>query len=67
VRQLINAVLRIAPHDGDYRFYSARRAAGLLRACGFRVKEARRLGLWAYVLMSCRHDRVSVLQRTSCR
>jgi ubiquinone/menaquinone biosynthesis C-methylase UbiE len=49
VRQILNAALRVAPHDGDYRFYSATRAAGLLTAVGFDVRQARRVGRWAFL------------------
>lgn len=50
VRQLLNLALRVAPHDGDFRFYSPTRAAELLTECGFRVGRARRVGLWAYLV-----------------
>jgi SAM-dependent methyltransferase len=37
VRQIVNAVLHIVPHDGDCRFYSVKAATGLLTALGFEV------------------------------
>jgi len=49
VRQLLNAALRVAPHDGDCRFYSARRAAGLLAELGFDAVHARRVGRRAFL------------------
>jgi ubiquinone/menaquinone biosynthesis C-methylase UbiE len=49
VRQILNAALQVAPHDGDYRFYSAARAADLLAELGFEVVHTRRVGLWAFL------------------
>jgi hypothetical protein len=49
VRQILNTALRVAPHDGDYRFYSAARAARLLGDVGFEVRRTRRVGLWAFL------------------
>lgn len=48
-RQVINATLRVAPHDGDYRFYSAARAADLVRKIGFEIRSTRGVGLWAFL------------------
>jgi demethylmenaquinone methyltransferase/2-methoxy-6-polyprenyl-1,4-benzoquinol methylase len=49
VRQVLNAVLRVAPHDGDCRFYSPARAASLLADVGFEVLHNRRVGWWAFL------------------
>lgn len=49
-RQVLNVVLRIIPHDGDYHFYSARRAEQLLVDLGFDVRRTCRIGLWAYLV-----------------
>lgn|GEM_PF-1502855 len=49
VRQLLNLALGVAPHDGDFRFYSQTEAAGLLAEHGFEIKQVRRLGLWAFL------------------
>lgn len=48
MRQIFNLALRVAPHDGDCRFYSAREAAGLLEEVGFEVRDVRRVGLWGF-------------------
>lgn len=48
VRQILNAALRVAPHDGDFHFYSPRDAAKLLADVGFEVGGIRRVGLWAF-------------------
>jgi SAM-dependent methyltransferase len=48
VRQIINAALRVAPHDGDCHFYSAREAAALLADLEFEILQTRRLGWGAY-------------------
>jgi ubiquinone/menaquinone biosynthesis C-methylase UbiE len=37
VRQIVNAVLRIVPHDGDCRFYSVKAAGRLLAVLGFEI------------------------------
>ena len=37
VRQVVNTVLRIVPHDGDYRFYSVKAAGRLLAGLGFEI------------------------------
>jgi len=50
VRQVLNMVLCVVPHDGDYHFYSARRAEQLLVDLGFDVRRTRRIGLWAYLV-----------------
>jgi SAM-dependent methyltransferase len=42
VRQIVNAALRLVPHDGDCRFHSAKDAACLLEDLGFEVQETRR-------------------------
>jgi demethylmenaquinone methyltransferase/2-methoxy-6-polyprenyl-1,4-benzoquinol methylase len=47
-RQIINAALHVAPHDGDCHFYSAADAAALLTDVGFEVRETRRVGLGAF-------------------
>ncbi len=46
VRQIFNAALHVAPHDGDCHFYSAKETAGLLADLGFENRRTRRLG-WA--------------------
>ncbi|KPK79297.1 MAG: hypothetical protein AMJ81_13455 [Phycisphaerae bacterium SM23_33] len=56
LRQVLNLVLLLAPHAGDYHFYSRRAAAKLLERAGFRCLEARRVGLWAYLLTAVRPD-----------
>lgn len=48
-RQLLNAALQVAPHDGDYHFYSAPQAADLLTKVGFEVPHTRRVGVWAFL------------------
>jgi ubiquinone/menaquinone biosynthesis C-methylase UbiE len=50
VRQLFNLALRVAPHEGDYRFYSTGEAAGLLTGLGFEIRRLERLGRWAFLL-----------------
>ncbi|MHC4094033.1 MAG: class I SAM-dependent methyltransferase [Planctomycetota bacterium] len=50
LREIMNLCLRIAPHEGDYRFYSRRAAAALLERADFRCTNARRVGLWAYLV-----------------
>ena len=49
VRQIFNAALWVAPHDGDYHFYSQKEVAGLLAGLGFEVKETFRVGLWTFL------------------
>ena len=49
VRQVLNLALRVAPHDGDFHFYSAKKAASLVADLGFDVRRTRRVGLWAYL------------------
>jgi ubiquinone/menaquinone biosynthesis C-methylase UbiE len=49
VRQILNAALQVAPHDGDYRFYSATRAVVLLADAGFEALRSRRVGWWAFL------------------
>jgi len=46
VRQILNAALYVAPHDGDCHFYSAKETAGLSADLGFENRRTRRLG-WA--------------------
>jgi hypothetical protein len=50
VRGVFNLVLRVAPHYGDFHFYSPRDAAGLVTDLGFEVVRIRRVGLWAFFL-----------------
>ncbi len=50
LRQILNVVFRVVPHDGDYRFYSMKAAVRLLAELGFEVRETRRLG-WACYLV----------------
>ena len=50
VRQIANLYLRVGPHDGDFRFYSRRRAIRLLESVGLRHSRSRRVGLWAYFI-----------------
>ena len=52
LRQVINAVIRVIPHDGDFHFYSQREAVGLLADLGFEVRRTRRLGYWAYLTIA---------------
>jgi ubiquinone/menaquinone biosynthesis C-methylase UbiE len=58
VRQLLNLALRIAPHDGDFRFYSPRKAATLLTDSGFELRRVCRVGLWAYLTDSLKPEPV---------
>jgi ubiquinone/menaquinone biosynthesis C-methylase UbiE len=51
VRHILNACFRVAPHAGDYRFYSWREATRLLEQAGFRCSEVQRAGLWSYLLV----------------
>jgi hypothetical protein len=53
LRQVFNACLHVAPHAGDYRFYSIPRAKTLLADAGFEFLSARRVGLWAFLLVCC--------------
>lgn len=48
LRQILNLALRVAPHDGDYHFYSPQEATRLLLDTGFEVRNTRRVGLWAF-------------------
>ena len=50
VRQFCNLALRVAPHAGDCRFYSRRRAIQLLQDTGLGVVQSRRIGLWSYFI-----------------
>ena len=54
LRQALNLCFRIAPHAGDYRFYSRRGAVELLEAAGFRCSQARRVGLWWYFITAAK-------------
>jgi ubiquinone/menaquinone biosynthesis C-methylase UbiE len=49
VRQVLNVALRVAPHDGDFHFYSPGEAVSLLTDVGFEVSRTRRVGLWAFL------------------
>jgi ubiquinone/menaquinone biosynthesis C-methylase UbiE len=49
LRQLINLALRIAPHAGDFHFYSPKDTVDLLSTLGFEVEPARRVGSWAFL------------------
>ncbi len=51
MRQVVNLALRVAPHDGDYHFYSSGQAAGLLADVGFEV-ESRERGFGAFLLIA---------------
>lgn len=55
VRQLVNLALRVAPHQGDYRFYSRKGAAELLRRAGFRTERPRTAGLWSHLILASRN------------
>lgn len=48
LRQVINAVIRVIPHDGDFHFYAQREATNLFTDLGFEIKQIRRLGFWAF-------------------
>ena len=50
VREILNLILRAVPHDGDFRFYSPKRAEGLATDLGFEIQQTRRLGLWAFFI-----------------
>lgn len=50
VRQIANLYPRVAPHDGDFRFYSRRKAIKLVESVGLRHLRSRRVGLWAYFI-----------------
>jgi ubiquinone/menaquinone biosynthesis C-methylase UbiE len=50
LRHLMNLCLRVAPHEGDYRFYSPRGALRLLQSVGYRCSRPRRVGLWNYLV-----------------
>jgi ubiquinone/menaquinone biosynthesis C-methylase UbiE len=62
VRHILNACFRVAPHAGDYRFYSWHEATRLLEQAGFRCSEGQRAGLWSYLLVE---RKVSVQQRAA--
>jgi ubiquinone/menaquinone biosynthesis C-methylase UbiE len=63
VRWAINLALRIAPHQGDYRFYSRRGAAGLLERAGFHGSGSRRVGLWAYLVVATKPEPIRAAAR----
>ena len=50
LRHGLNLCFRVAPHAGDYRFYSLPGAVELLAPAGFRCSWARRVGLWWYLI-----------------
>lgn len=50
IRQVLNLWMRIAPHDGDYRFYAPKQAVAILETAGFRPTAPRRVGLWSYLV-----------------
>ncbi len=52
LRRLFNLALRIAPHAGDFRFYSPKEAVALLSAPGFAVEPVRRVGAWAFLAIA---------------
>jgi ubiquinone/menaquinone biosynthesis C-methylase UbiE len=54
VRQLMNLYLRVAPHDGDCRFYSRRAACEIVASEGLRCAEPIRVGLWAYFISAAK-------------
>ncbi|MDI6768353.1 MAG: class I SAM-dependent methyltransferase [Anaerolineales bacterium] len=56
IRQVLNLALRVAPHDGDYRFYSQRGAVELLERTNFHCLGARRVGLWGYLITAAKPD-----------
>ena len=51
VRQIVNLALRVAPHDGDYHFYTAAQAAGLLADVGFEIAQ-REIGFGAFFVIA---------------
>lgn len=57
VRQIFNAALRVAPHAGDYRFYSRTGAIRLLARTRFDVLRTRRVGIWAFLAVARRDAR----------
>jgi ubiquinone/menaquinone biosynthesis C-methylase UbiE len=52
VRQILNLALRVAPHAGDFHFYSLQEAASLLTGSRFEVRRIRRVGWWAFLVDS---------------
>jgi len=50
LRQLMNLCLRVAPHEGDCRFYSRRRAAEILGNVSFCCSPSKRIGCWGYLI-----------------
>ena len=50
IRQLCNLALRVAPHEGDCRFYSRSRATQLVESVGLSAIRCRRVGLWSYFI-----------------
>jgi ubiquinone/menaquinone biosynthesis C-methylase UbiE len=63
VRQILNAAFRVVPHDGDYHFYSATQATGLLAACGFGARGVQRN--WAGYLVDGLKPRLARLESRS--
>jgi len=55
-RELMNLCLLVHPHEGDYRFYTARQAADLLLGCGWSVVRSLRLNWWAYGVVAVREQ-----------
>ena len=53
LRQIFNLALRIAPHAGDFHFYSPHEAAELLAAAGLEIKGTCRVG-WSAFLVDAR-------------
>ena len=60
VRQILNLALRVAPHDGDFHFYSSREAVELLAEVGYEVGRARRVGLWAFIVDACKPKSIKI-------
>ncbi|MGB2986009.1 MAG: methyltransferase domain-containing protein [Phycisphaerae bacterium] len=50
LRQFLNLALRVAPHWGDFRFYSRCNAIQLLENVGLGHLRSRRIGLWSYLI-----------------
>lgn len=49
LRQVVNTVLRVSPHQGDFHFYSRSAAGRLLQSAGFALRNSRRVGCWAFL------------------
>jgi ubiquinone/menaquinone biosynthesis C-methylase UbiE len=52
LRQAINLYLQHRSHDGDFRFYSPKMAARILRQVGFHPTAVRRVDLWSYLIVA---------------